>query len=135
MSADDRRAIIDLTVAYCWALDTADWGRLAEVFVPDATANLGGSDHDGLPDIVGRITTALGRYSDSQHMVTNHEVEVDGDEATCRCYLQAQHVHGDPLDGRNYAVGGRYEDRLVRTADGWRIAHRDLIVMWTAGAR
>jgi hypothetical protein len=30
-------------------------------------------------------------------------------------------------------VAGRYEDRLVRTADGWRIAHRELITMWTAG--
>ena len=135
MSADDRQAIIDVTIAYCWALDTKDWGRLDDVFVPDATADLGGTQHQGRADIIDRISTALSRYDDSQHMVTNHEVRVDGDEATCRCYLQAQHVSGGPLDGDNYLVGGRYEDRLVRTPDGWRIAHRELIVMWTDGVR
>ena len=30
-------------------------------------------------------------------------------------------------------VAGRYEDRLVRTDAGWRIAHRTLTVMWTDG--
>ena len=27
-------------------------------------------------------------------------------------------------------VGGRYLDRLVRTADGWRIAHRRYVMDW-----
>ena len=57
------------------------------------------------------------------------QVRVDGDAATSRCYLQAQHVVG----AATFLLGGRYEDRLVRTADGWRIAHRDLITMWTTG--
>lgn len=135
MTADDRQAIIDLTVTYCWALDTKDWDRLDDVFVPEATANLGGTSHVGLDDIRERISTTLERFDDSQHMVSNHQVHVEGDEATCRCYLQAQHVNGGPLDGRSYTVGGRYEDRLVRTADGWRIAHRDLVMMWTDGVR
>ena len=64
-----------------------------------------------------------------EHDGAVHQVRVDGDTATNRCYLQAQHVVG----GANYIVGGRYEDRLVRTDDGWRIAHRALIVMWTEG--
>ena len=37
--------------------------------------------------------------------------------------------------GDQYIVAGRYEDRYVRTDEGWRIAERELVVMWTAGNR
>ena len=35
--------------------------------------------------------------------------------------------------GDNYIIAGRYDDRVVRTPDGWRIAHRVLTVDWTEG--
>jgi hypothetical protein len=35
--------------------------------------------------------------------------------------------------GDNYIVGGTYEDRLVRTGAGWRIAHRVMTQTWTEG--
>ena len=66
-------------------------------------------------------------------MVTNHQVQVDGDTARHRCQMQAQHVRHGADGGPNYIVAGRYEDELVRTADGWRIAHRDLVIVWTDG--
>jgi ketosteroid isomerase-like protein len=130
----DERDIVAVALRYCRALDTKDWPALATVFLPDATADLSsGVDLVGLDAIVGRIRTALEHLDDSQHLVGNHEVEVDGDTATHRCYLQAQHVRRAAPGGANYLVGGRYEDRLVRTAQGWRIAHRTLTVMWTDG--
>ena len=130
----DERDIVAVAFRYCRALDTKDWPALATVFLPDATADLSsGTDLVGLEAIVGRIRTALEHLDDSQHLVGNHEVLVDGDAATHRCYLQAQHVRRAATGGPNYLVGGRYEDRLVRTAQGWRIAHRTLTVMWTDG--
>jgi ketosteroid isomerase-like protein len=128
----DRLAIVDVTIAYCWALDTHDFDALDDVFTPDATATLAAELH-GRDAIKQRITNALTKLDDSQHMVSNHDVRVDGDTATCRCYLQAQHVRHAAEGGPNYIVAGRYEDRLVRTAAGWRIAHRTLTVMWTEG--
>ena len=127
----DRQAIVDLTVAYCWALDTRDWDRLDEVFLPDASAELGGS-FVGLEAIKARVRSALEPLTVSQHMIGTHDVRVDGDRATSRCYLHAQHVRR--LDGeRQFIVAGRYEDELVRTPAGWRISRRDLVVLWTAG--
>ena len=52
-------------------------------------------------------------------------------EATADCYLISQHIRG----ADHYFLGGRYHDRLVRTPDGWRIAHRTLQKMWTEGSR
>ena len=102
--------------------------------LPDATADLSTSTLlVGRDAIVDRIRGALRHLDDSQHLVGNHQVTVDGDSATHRCYLQAQHVRHAAVGGPNYIIGGRYEDQLSRTPDGWRIAHRTLAVMWKEG--
>jgi ketosteroid isomerase-like protein len=128
----DRRQIIDLTIAYCWALDSKDWEALRSVFLPDATARLG-DERDGIESIIARVSGALGALDSSQHLISNHQVAVDGDTATCRCYLQAQHVRRSAEGSPNYIVAGRYLDRLIRTTEGWRIQRRDLLVDWTEG--
>jgi hypothetical protein len=33
------------------------------------------------------------------------------------------------------SVGSRYEDELIRTARGWRVARRTARAMWRAGDR
>lgn len=132
-STEDQLAIIAVTVAYCWALDTRDWPALNNVFVPDATAELASPLLHGVEAIKTRIASALDPLDVSQHMVTNHQIDVDGDRATCRCYVHAQHVLKAATGGPNFVIGGRYEDTLARTPDGWRIAHRRLVPMWREG--
>jgi len=128
----DRQAIIDVTIAYTWALDSRRFEDLRDVFAPDATAALPADLH-GADAIIERISKALTPLDVSQHLIGNHQVRLDGDTATCRCYLQAQHVRHGVEGGENFIVAGRYEDRFVRTPVGWRIAHRSLITMWTDG--
>ena len=128
----DRAAIVDLTHRYCWALDTHDWEDLDSVFTQDACGDL-------LADVVGReaiktrVRTALTPLHQTQHLVANHQIILNGDAATCRCYLQAQHVRVKDAGGDNFIIAGRYEDELLRTPDGWRISFRRLVVMWTQG--
>jgi ketosteroid isomerase-like protein len=130
----DDHEIRHVAFRYCRALDTKDWALLDDVFVPEATAVLGTTSMlEGIEAIRGRIRSALEHLDDSQHLVGNHEIDVDGDAATHRCYLQAQHVRAAADGGPNYIVAGRYQDRLVRTSGGWRIQHRTLTVMWTEG--
>lgn len=136
MDMADRTAIIDLTIAYCWAIDTHDWDALDNVFSDDVTAVLAAPLLSGVGEIKARIKKALEPLDDSQHMVSNHQVAIaaDGNSATCRCYLHAQHVRNDAANGGpNFIIGGRYEDRMVRTADGWRIQFRELVAMWREG--
>jgi hypothetical protein len=126
--SSDRDALVDLTVAYCWALDSRAFDELDDVFLRNATSDLGGL-LVGREAIKERIRNALVPLDISQHMVSTHQFTVDGDRAAGRCYLHAQHVKA----GVQYVVAGRYEDRYARTADGWRIEHRTLMVMWTSG--
>ncbi len=130
----DKQAVIDVAIAYTYALDSNEFDLLDDVFLPDATVNYTDENarpgRDGIKD---RIAEALGPLDNSQHICSNHEVHIAGDTASHRCYLQAQHIRdvgeGSPL----FIVAGRYVDDLVRTPDGWRIKHRDLIRMWTDG--
>jgi hypothetical protein len=128
----DRQALVELTIAYSYALDDRRFDDLDDVFLPDATAELGWL-LEGRDAIKDRIRDALVPLDASQHLVATHQVRLDGDRATGRCYLQAQHVRAGADGGSLFMVGGRYEDRYVRTVDGWRIAHRSLVVLWTDG--
>ena len=130
---DDRQQIIDLTIAYAWALDTKQVEQLRDVFVSDATALLRGIECRGVEAIIDRIGGAVARFDVTQHFLGNHQVVVTGDTATCRCQLQSQHVRAGVDGGDSYLIGGYYDDRLVRTSDGWRIAHRVMAQTWATG--
>jgi hypothetical protein len=129
----DRDDIIDLAIRYTWALDTKNVEDLRNVFTTDATATLRGVECSGVDAIIARIGGAVLRLDHTQHLVGNHQVTVDGDTGTHRCHLQSQHVLARTEGGDNYIVGGYYEDRVVRTPDGWRIAHRLMQQTWTEG--
>lgn len=134
MNADEK-AIIDLTIAYTWALDTKQFDELRNVFTPDATAMLHGVASDSADAIIARISGSLNRLDLTQHLIGNHQVRIDGDTATCRCQLQSQHLKSGTEGGETYLIGGTYEDQLVRTAAGWRINHRVMTETWHAGNR
>ncbi|MCY4664066.1 MAG: nuclear transport factor 2 family protein [Acidimicrobiaceae bacterium] len=130
----DYHAISDLAVRYCSAVDRRDWDLLAEVFLPDATVRLPPSVAiRGSHEIVSRYRRGLERFDATHHMVSNHEIAVDGDSARHTCLVHAQHVLHDAPGGSTYVIGGRSPDQMVRTRQGWRIAHRELAFIWTEG--
>ena len=130
----DERAIIDVCVRYATAIDDSDWERLRSCFLPDAVG-IYHADRPltGYAAIEEAVRTAVTPLSRTQHLVTNFTVVLDGDRATSRCYLHAQHVRAGLPGGETFVIAGRYSDRFVRTDDGWRIRERRLDRWWTAG--
>ncbi len=131
----DERAIVEVTHRYCAALDGRDWDALSRCFTPDAIAVYGRitGQHEGIGAIQRVCRTALEPLDASQHLVANHLVELLGDQAKSSCYIRAQHTRRGLEDGENFMVAGTYEDEWRRTADGWRICRRTLVVSWTEG--
>ena len=129
----DRLDIVDVAIRYATALDTKNWLLLSEVFTPDGALAAG-----PIGEVQGptAIATAVARVLEgltTQHLNGNHVVSILGDSATHKSYLVARHVRPE-MPGINwYVVAGTYSDRLVRTEQGWRIAHRRLDVTWTDG--
>lgn len=131
----DRAAIVDAVIAYATAVDSRDWERLGTLFTDDACWEYSGSGERlrGPDAIVARISTSVERFDATHHLNGNHVAAVRGDEAEHMCYYQAQHVRLGLPDGEKFLGGGRYDDRLRRTPDGWRFTHRRITSVWTEG--
>ena len=50
-------------------------------------------------------------------------------------YIQAEHFLLTSMGSDSYALGGYYDDQLVRTEDGWKIAAVTINVNWNRGNR
>lgn len=132
---DDRAAVIETVNRYATALDARDWALLDEVFTPDAVCDFGSGPLHGREALRDLIRRMLGGSGPSQHLLANHCVEVDGDSARCVCQVRAFSAGTGPAAGRSYELLGEYRDRLVRTPQGWRIAHREMKVHHEIGSR
>ncbi len=135
----DRLAIADLMVQYFVNVDRRRFDAVKGVFVPGTLVDY--SDlmpiGNAVPaeEVVDRIEAAMAEnYSTTLHNMGNHEVVVEGDRARSEIWVVAYHVYSDPSrqQGRLPVAGLRYLDRLVRTADGWRIEHRRATSDWRA---
>lgn len=129
----DRLAIQDVLTRYAHALDSRQPALLEQVFLADADIDYraAGGVRGGLQEWQDWLHPSMARFDSWQHLLANFVIEVDGDRATAltRCYNPLQ---GHREDGSRYVVhaGARYEDELVRTEAGWRIARRTLGMDW-----
>jgi 3-phenylpropionate/cinnamic acid dioxygenase small subunit len=130
----DRAAIIDVLYRYATALDSGRWDLLADVFTPSAPIQVSAGTFQGPAEMRAAVAPYLAQLAACQHIITNPQIELEGDSATSRCYLHAIHYMPDQrVGGNTLERGGVYHDRWVRTADGWRITARRLEVTWTDG--
>jgi ketosteroid isomerase-like protein len=113
---------------YATSVDQRDMARYATCFTDDVEVS--GFTDDIFTDrdtYVAWVGRALERFAGTHHQVTNQEidVDVDGDRAHMRSYVQATHEMADDPDTL-LILWAIYDDRLVRTADGWSITHHAL---------
>ena len=115
----DRAEITDLLTRYARAVDRQDWELFRTVFTPDARIDytqVGGVAGD-LDTVVGFLEQVMPMFESMQHLVSNIDIAIDGDEAKVTAMVY------NPLklpDTPVWATGGWYHHELVRTADGWR---------------
>ena len=64
-------------------------------------------------------------WTATHHAITNHRIAIDGDQATIRAHIRAEHwappevAAGGPSC---WLVVGFYDDVAVRTPEGWRLS-------------
>lgn len=121
---EDREAIRHLMAVYNINGDRNRVDALAEVFAEDGVIEFSGEVTKGRAAINARLSgvgsaTRNPALELSRHHITTSLIELDGDTAQARTYFQV--LSNEGLDHH-----GHYVDRLVRTAEGWRIAHRNV---------
>jgi hypothetical protein len=134
----DRAEIHDVIVRYGWAIDTKDWALLDTCFTGDAyvdySSNPGGVQGP-YREVRGWLEKMMSAFPVTQHLMANILITLAGDRATCQTMVtnpQGAATREGPL--HFFFVGGRYDDELVRTAAGWRIARRVETTLWFQGS-
>lgn len=124
----DRQEIHDVILRYCRGVDRLDRELILSAYHSDAI-----DDHGlfvGGPEAFAAYFSAFhaSQQSATQHIVTNHSCELDGDTAHCETYwlFAAMNREGPALS----LGGGRYIDRMERRGGRWAIAQRKCLYDW-----
>ena len=125
--ADNRDAIRDLLARYTYNGDRGRVAALAACFADDGVLEFPGARAEGREAIVAALTSGERNPARTfvRHHITNPLIDLDGDTGSARSYFN---VYSD--NGPDHS--GTYGDRLVRTPEGWRFAHRRVRVDWQA---
>jgi hypothetical protein len=117
----DRDELVDLTVRYATAIDDHQYSLLTKVFTDDAQLDYGEiGQWTGGAEVAEFMEAAHVAATHTMHRMTNQAIDIDGDTATMRTYVDALIL----FEGGGVNPIGYYDDHVVRTADGWRIARR-----------
>ena len=132
----DRLEIQDVLSRYAWSIDSKQFDGLDDVFTPDAHIDYtsAGGIKGKYPEVKKWLSDVLPHFPAYQHLVTNHDIRIDGDTATSRCAFYNP-MGMASADGQTsyFFCGGNYVDKLVRTDAGWRITERIEQTVWMDG--
>ncbi len=118
-----RQDVADLIVRYASGIDRRDWKLLRSCFTDDCQADYGdvGRWQSG-DEITEWMRTTHEPLGPSLHRITNQAVAHEGGGVTVRSYVDVVIVGPNNAGGAQAA--GYYDDVVVRTDDGWKIARR-----------
>jgi hypothetical protein len=120
----DGEEIVAVLIRYARAIDTKDWRLLRTCFTDDVTSDYGDiGSWRGVRELVGFMEDAHAGMGQTQHRLSNFQVEVDGDRASSVTWVHAVTVLASDPDDWIDTIGV-YEDVLCRKADDWQIAKR-----------
>lgn len=123
----DRIEITELLARYADMVDRRDWRRMDRLFALEATIDFRplGGPHGPFREMLAWLDRALDSWPRALHLITNVVVDLDGDRASAQCYFHVPYAR-ETQDGNQYTItdSGRFLDRLIRTAEGWRIVER-----------
>ncbi len=127
----DRQDIVDVLNAYCRAIDDNRPDDVITLFTDDCVYDYGGDlgSFDSKAYAYKFFRAGTDKiYRRSAHYVTNVETDfVDEDMVDTVTYLAAWHEFHEDIP--NAWIYGRYVDRFVRTAEGWRISQRTVVTL------
>ncbi|PLW69583.1 nuclear transport factor 2 family protein [Pseudohalioglobus lutimaris] len=127
----DEREITRGLSRFARILDSKSWDQLGDVFAQDLSFDYGSDgEQQGIDALRANMTRFLDHCGGTQHLIGSILVDVHGDEATSRAYVQARHQSVGDSGGKVFDSNGEYVDRWERRPEGWRIVRRD--ARWSA---
>jgi len=127
-AVEDQLAIQRVITDYSANLDARNYDGYVGLFTEDGVWQNGDTRREGRAEIRAMLTGLFGEPDpgfvnlSSFHQIGNFEIDVNGDtaKAKSRFVFVMRGEGGAPTP----SLSGQYEDDLVRTAEGWKIARR-----------
>jgi hypothetical protein len=133
MHPDHKSSVVDVINRYAFAVDTQRWELFDQIFTADVEADFGPGIHwRDLVSLKRDFIAIHSPFKSTQHVTTNHVIDVKGDTAHCVSYVHG-HFFREVPGGNMFESGGWYDDRLALTDAGWRISHRTCRMTWWGG--
>jgi hypothetical protein len=130
----DRQEIDDLLTRYSTVIDNRRWDDLGTVFAADAVLDYrsAGGIRGPFPEVAEWLATVIPFFTWTQHLVVNRAVSLIAGADDASSHASFYNPSGAVVDGKPwlFVVGGASHDRLIRTPEGWRIAHRVEETLW-----
>ncbi len=118
-----KQDIAEVLIRYATGIDRRDWELFRTCFADPCHLDYPGIGTWGSVDAITEfMASSHAGMGHTMHRISNIAIDVDGDTARARCYVDGVLMAPDGRSGLNPL--GYYDDELVHTADGWRIARR-----------
>ena len=128
----DRELIKELPQRYAYGIDTDDWELVASVFHPDCHVQ-GTLREDRIDAYLEALEPGVKQYHATLHFMGNQYVDVQEDRGRVETYAVAYHIEAEDSPYEDLVMGVRYQDDVIRTADGWQIHRRKVVNQWHRG--
>lgn len=123
ITGDVHRVVSDVLVRYATGIDRRDWVLFGTCFTDDCVADYGEiGTWRSVAEITEFMRTTHEPCGHTMHRISNIALEPVGDDVAARSYVDALIMMAGNRTG--VRALGYYDDRLVATDDGWRIAER-----------
>jgi hypothetical protein len=135
----DEAAIRNLMDRYGSGVDERNWADFEEIFDDPLETDFSGMDATMKPATLARAVhvagarAVIGQFAATQHMITNVQIALEGDQARARATMRAEHWLDGLRGAPRYTMFGVYENGFRRTRQGWRISRLVLRVVREEG--
>lgn len=117
--------IKELTARYCYHVARKEGDAVVDLFTSDGVldgSSAGMGRIEGRDALIAFYRPAVTEAEDTLPFIQNHIIDVNGDDASGTCALEARFSRG----GRSITVAGHYEDTYRRVDGRWLFAERKL---------
>ena len=133
----EREKAVELLNRFGMTIDQSDWDSYSNLFADSVDF-----DYSAIGNVSGtfspeEITKNARGFFDSlettQHAITNHLVQIQGESCQCRVYVRAMHFQPNDRGEPWFEVGGYYDGTLIKQRGEWRISQWKFSVYWSRG--
>ncbi|WP_413303944.1 nuclear transport factor 2 family protein [Bacillus sp. 1P10SD] len=135
----NKFSVMETISKFSYFADHHEWVNLKNLFTDEITidyTSLAGGDPAKLDaeSLVKHWEPALSKYKMTQHVITNHIIELQEESAaTCKAYFQAFHEHPNKYGDHKWTLGGEYHFSLLKVNGVWKIAGITMTAKWGSG--